>query len=74
MNRKKIVLCGLPSSGKSTFLAALGHLLTTDELPTALSLKELPGSREYLIYLARKWVKFEEIERTPSEIMESFVN
>lgn len=65
----KIILCGLPSSGKSTFLAALGHLLTTNELPTALSLKEMPTQREYLIYLARKWVKFEEIERTPSEIM-----
>lgn len=69
MNPKKLVLCGLPSSGKSTFLAALSHLLTSDELPTALTLKELPESREYLIYLARKWVKFEEIERTPSEIL-----
>lgn len=69
MNSKKIIICGLPSSGKSSFLAALGHLLTGDELPTALSLKNLPETRDYLLYLAQKWVRYTELERTPSETL-----
>lgn len=65
MNRKKILLCGLPGSGKTTFLAALWYLLNNnDAVRTELSLGSLPGNREYLNRLAEKWCRFIKIGRT----------
>lgn len=51
-----IAICGLPGSGKTTFLAALWHLVTaTDELSTALRFKNIIGDNTYLNSIVRKW-------------------
>jgi hypothetical protein len=65
VNRKKILLCGLPESGKTTFLAALWYLLNNNhEIKTELSLGSFPSNREYLNRLAEKWCRFKKIDRT----------
>jgi len=64
VNRKNILLCGLPHSGKTTFLAALWYLLFHEEIPTALKRRSLPQKRDYLNQISQKWAKFIEIDRT----------
>lgn len=65
MSRKKILLCGLPESGKTTFLAALWYLLNNNhEVTTELSSGSLPPNREYLNRLTEKWCRFKQTERT----------
>lgn len=63
-NDARVLICGLPASGKTTFLAALWHLVFSDELEVALSFDSLPGEREHLNALAGKWRKCEPVERT----------
>lgn len=72
MNHKKIILCGLPSSGKTTFIAALWHILFHGEISTALSLENYPEarSREYLSKISRQWCECSEIDRTLTEDVE----
>ncbi len=67
MSQKRILLCGLPASGKTTFIAALWYLLSNKEIPTALSLGVLPKSRIYLNNLSKKWSRVVQIDRTPTD-------
>ncbi|MFZ2960966.1 MAG: hypothetical protein WA705_29145 [Candidatus Ozemobacteraceae bacterium] len=67
VERNDILLVGLPESGKTTFLAALWHLLVSKKIPTALSLGSLPHSREYLNGISGKWGRFFQIDHTPTE-------
>lgn len=65
MSKKRIILCGLPASGKTTFIAALWYLLSNKEVSTALTLGALPESRNYLNSLSRKWSRVLQVDRTP---------
>lgn len=67
MSEKKLLISGLPSSGKTTFFAALWHLLSEHEVPIALSLSKLPENREYLNKLSAKWRRHTEVDRTPTD-------
>lgn len=67
MNQTHVLLCGLPASGKTTFLAALWYLLFHREIPTALTLGSLPRHREYLNNLSSQWSRFSPIDHTPTE-------
>ncbi len=64
MSEKKILLCGLPYSGKSTFLAALWYLIFHEEITTVLTKRLLPEKREYLNGISQKWATYIEIGRT----------
>ena len=55
---------GLPESGKTTFLAALWHLVTSDEIGTALVLRSTRGNTEYLEAIAGDWRRCRPMERT----------
>ena len=60
-----IVVLGLPGSGKTTFLAALWHLLTANEVNTMLSLVTLKaGESAHLNEIASLWRKARVQERT----------
>ena len=60
-----IVVLGLPGSGKTTFLAALWHLLTSDEVETRLSLVSLKaGESAHLNEIAALWRRAKVQERT----------
>ena len=41
MNQRSVVIIGLPASGKTTFLAALWHLVTAREVPTVMQFRTL---------------------------------
>ncbi|MGH2569518.1 MAG: TRAFAC clade GTPase domain-containing protein [Bacteroidota bacterium] len=63
-DRRNVIGCGLPSSGKSTYIGALWHLLHSQEVPTRLEYDGLPEDRERLNQLADKWRRCENTDRT----------
>ena len=65
INQKKLIMIGLPATGKTTFLAALWYVVNNlDEVPTALGLKELQGDDTYLNRIVDNWVKYQKVDRT----------
>jgi len=62
---KAIVAIGLPESGKTTFLAALWHLLTNKKVLVRLSLVKLTAEEApYLRAIAARWAQAKKQERT----------
>ena len=57
-------IIGMPGSGKTTYLAALWHLLTSNEVNSKFILNRLVGNRVYLDKIADLWQKCEEVPRT----------
>lgn len=60
----QILLIGLPGSGKTTFLAALWHLLTERVGPTQLRLNATSEDRTYLNRIAKDWRDCTQVPRT----------
>ena len=56
-------ILGLPRSGKTTFLAALWHVIDAGEVATKLVLDKLVGDHVYLNDRSR-WRRCEEVPRT----------
>lgn len=63
-----IALLGLKGSGKTTYLAALWHLLEAQELKTRLKVRSLQLDREYLNAIRSAWLAFEPVPRTSVKI------
>jgi hypothetical protein len=59
---KKCFIAGLPSAGKTTFLAALWHIINYDS-DTKLKLSKIE-KEQYLANLSKKWVNMEPLDRT----------
>ena len=60
-----VVAFGLPSSGKTTFLAALWHLVTANEVDSPLTLVSLrAGEGGHQHALAERWLRAQEQDRT----------
>lgn len=56
MTERAISICGFPESGKTSYLAALWHLVTTAAEPTALRFESLrDGDATHLNELAKRW-------------------
>ncbi|MFK0278375.1 hypothetical protein ACIQUG_32205 [Ensifer sp. NPDC090286] len=56
MSEKSIVIIGLPESGKTTFLAALWHLVTARDMDTSLRFANLKtGNLAHLNAIAARW-------------------
>jgi hypothetical protein len=63
--KRAIVICGLPESGKTTFLAALWHVVTAREISTKLRLHSLrDGDATHLNEIAARWRNARVQERT----------
>lgn len=60
------VLVGVPDSGKSTYLAALRHLLVQAPAQAALRIQRLGENDEHLNGLEAAWAECEALERTKS--------
>jgi len=58
------VIMGLPASGKTTFLAALWHLIEADETGCRLSLDGYSGDFTHLNRIAEAWRTFKKVPRT----------
>jgi hypothetical protein len=58
-------MIGLPETGKTTFLAALWHVIRNHEaVPGALRLADVRGDRTYLNRIEKQWLACLPIERT----------
>ncbi len=58
------VVMGLPASGKTTFLAALWHIIEADEVDCRLKLDHYEGDLKYLNGIAEAWRTFKRVPRT----------
>lgn len=58
------VIMGLPASGKTTFLAALWHLVESEEIDCHLILDGYRGELTYLNKIAEAWRTFKKVPRT----------
>jgi hypothetical protein len=58
----KVLMVGLPETGKTTFLAAFWYVVSNDGSKT-LSLKELPETSDYLNSISTEWAKCQFLER-----------
>lgn len=58
------VIMGLPASGKTTFLAALWHLIEANETDCCLVLDTYRGDLSYLNLIADAWRTFQPVPRT----------
>lgn len=62
---RSVVAIGLPSSGKTTYLAALWHLICDHELATKLGFHSLrSGDTKYLNAITKRWLNAKVQERT----------
>lgn len=59
---------GLPKSGKTSFLAALWHLIESGEIASKLTLEKLEGDQTHLTNLANLWRSGTEIPRTSTAL------
>ena len=57
-------IIGLQRSGKTTYLAALWHLIQSGEVSTKIVLDKLVGDLKYLNAITEAWRRCEEVPRT----------
>jgi len=60
----KQLIIGLPETGKTTFLAALWHVVASREVSNSLRLTRLDGDRKHLNKIRKAWLEFREVGRT----------
>lgn len=60
----KQLIIGLPDAGKTTFLAAVWHVVREKDVSGALQLKRMHGLQEHQNNILGKWCNCEKIERT----------
>lgn len=63
MNETHTII-GMQGAGKTTYLAALWHLVNSNETSTALVLDRLEGEANYLNEMVESWQKCEKVRRT----------
>ena len=63
-NAANLLFIGLPGSGKTTFLAALWHVLSDRSSATTLRLAKLSGDRTYLNQITNEWRECSQVPRT----------
>lgn len=63
-----VVVIGVPDSGKSSFIAALSHILEFKEIETILTLSRLPDEAEYLHEMRSDWEDCQSFERTKAGV------
>jgi hypothetical protein len=64
IEEREILVMGLPEAGKTTFIAALWHVVSSKELPSELQIQELQPSRDYLNEISKKWRECAAVGRT----------
>jgi len=67
------LLIGLPSTGKTSFLAALWYDIQQKQSPTALVLKKLDGDNAYLNKIRTAWLAYKPVGRNQTDT-ETFVS
>ncbi|MFZ2989507.1 TRAFAC clade GTPase domain-containing protein [Ideonella sp.] len=68
MTNKAIVVLGLPASGKTTYLAALWHLLQARKIESKIkSVRLRAGEAQHLNEIAKRWLAAKKQERTSQD-------
>lgn len=70
MNPNRYLVFGFQSSGKTTFAAALWHLVDSREVQTALEKGKHVGDFRYLEEIAQSWCEGWQVERTKTQQVE----
>jgi hypothetical protein len=68
MNRPsshQFLLMGLPSTGKTSFLAALWYMVNQPDIECALSIEQLDGDSKYLNLISDAWLQYKAVPRNP---------
>lgn len=60
----QVLLLGMPESGKSTYIGALTHILTSGRRESSLQLVGLAGYQAHAVALEERWLACDEMERT----------
>jgi hypothetical protein len=60
----RLLMLGLKGSGKTTYLAALWHLLEAGEIPSELEMPQLQPNRDYLNRVRNSWLSLKPVGRT----------
>ena len=63
-NQNQILIVGLPSTGKTTFIAALWHILEFAEIDSRFELVLYEGDKEYLNTIRDNWLEYERVGRS----------
>ena len=63
----RCLMVGLPRTGKTSYLAALWHVVRSGEVPGSMALVSRQGSQAYLNQIASQWSQCEELARTSGE-------
>lgn len=58
------LIVGMPSSGKSTFIAALGEVLISGDVLSTMSIEGLAESESHMVALHESWLSCKELDRT----------
>ena len=64
MTSQHHIILGYPESGKTTYLAALWHVIDAGLAGTSLVLEKTSGDAEYLNKIVEAWLRCEEVPRT----------
>ncbi len=64
MDSKSCFILGLPSAGKTSYLAALAYSLQQKQVETKLHWNSFSGDHQYLASLAETWLTAEPVSRT----------
>lgn len=64
---RQILLVGLHSTGKTTFLAALWWMVDQPAVPCGLTLESLDGDRKHLNAIRDSWLHYRPVIRTSSD-------
>lgn len=64
MNEKSCFIMGLPSAGKTTYLAALSYLLQQTDIETKLHWPSFTGDEQYFTQLSNIWLTASQVSRT----------
>jgi Double-GTPase 1 len=67
----RCMVFGIQESGKTTFAAALWHLVDSEEIPTALRKGRHAGDFTYLQEISGSWAEGYEVERTKLQQVEN---
>ncbi len=65
-----LLLMGLPESGKTSFVAALWHLIRQTSVPCPLQLVRVQDEAKYLYDIEKQWLNFQPMPHTETRTIE----
>lgn len=71
MDSKSCFILGLPSAGKTSYLAALAYSLQQKQVETKLHWESFSGDHQYLASLAETWLTAEPVSRTSTGLQQT---